>query len=125
MEVSSYYLQLSIKMILQLLRRKRQYKSQALRLASRVSPWSHRRTYFAAQKKDIHSDILFCERETAHEVRGTSALRGPERSGEDRTSRHVCASKKDDVHLHIAFFSRARDGDRTRDPLLGKEVLHR
>ena len=26
---------------------------------------------------------------------------------------------------YLFFYSRARDGDRTRDPLLGKEVLHR
>ncbi len=67
------------------------------------------------------------ERETAHEVRWTSALRGPKRSVEDRTLRHGCVSKqKKRYPTDISFFvSRARDGDRTRDPLLGKEVLHR
>ena len=29
-----------------------------------------------------------------------------------------------DILLYIKY-KRARDGDRTRDPLLGKEVLHR
>ncbi len=33
---------------------------------------------------------------------------------------------KKDIHLDVLFvYQRARDGDRTRDPLLGKEVLHR
>ncbi len=32
--------------------------------------------------------------------------------------------KKNDTDL-VSFFFQARDGDRTRDPLLGKEVLHR
>ena len=34
-------------------------------------------------------------------------------------------SKKAAIQFGITAFSRARDGDRTRDPLLGKEVLHR
>ena len=34
-------------------------------------------------------------------------------------------SKKAAIPFGITAFSRARDGDRTRDPLLGKEVLHR
>ena len=33
---------------------------------------------------------------------------------------------KKDIHMDVLFvYLRARDGDRTRDPLLGKEVLHR
>ena len=32
--------------------------------------------------------------------------------------------KKNDTDL-VSFFFQARDGDRTRDPLIGKEVLHR
>ena len=34
------------------------------------------------------------------------------------------SKKKNDTDL-VSFFFQARDGDRTRDPLLGKEVLHR
>ncbi len=66
-------------------------------------------------------------RETAHEVRGTSALRGPERSGEIRTSSPGLDSKKE---TRVSFsdtlvsFSQARDGIRTRDPRLGKAILH-
>ena len=68
---------------------------------------------------------FFCKRETAHEVRGTSALRGPERSGDIEPSSPGLDSKKAAIPFGITAFSRARDGDRTRDPLLGKEVLHR
>ena len=34
-------------------------------------------------------------------------------------------SKKKNDTDSVSFFFQARDGDRTRDPLLGKEVLHR
>ena len=80
------------------------------------------------KKGHLSMSFLFIqERETAHEVQWTSALRGPERSVDIEPSRHGCVSNKQkrtsfDV---LSVYSRARDGDRTRDPLLGKEVLHR
>ena len=65
------------------------------------------------------------KRETAHEVRRTSALRGPERSVDIELSSPGLDSKKSSDTIWYHCFFRARDGDRTRDPLLGKEVLHR
>ncbi len=39
---------------------------------------------------------------------------------------HSQITQKKDIHLDVlSCYLRARDGDRTRDPLLGKEVLHR
>ena len=40
-------------------------------------------------------------------------------------SANLSDAKKDSVSNETKSFCRARDGDRTRDPLLGKEVLHR
>ena len=59
----------------------------------------------------------------AHEVRGTSAC--ADRSGAETSNFRALAGleKKNDTDL-VSFFFQARDGDRTRDPLLGKEVLH-
>ncbi len=39
--------------------------------------------------------------------------------------RIVLETKKERYQRYRSFLFRARDGDRTRDPLLGKEVLHR
>ena len=55
---------------------------------------------------------------------GDLGLRGPERSVDIELSSPGRARKKNDTDL-VSFFFQARDGDRTRDPLLGKEVLHR
>ena len=59
-------------------------------------------------KKDIRLGYPFSisyERETSHEVRGTSALRGPEWNGEDRNARHGCASvtQKKDIRFGYPF----------------------
>ncbi len=57
---------------------------------------------------------------------GDLGLRGPERSVDIELSSPGRARKKERYRFGIVlFFMRARDGDRTRDPLLGKEVLHR
>ncbi len=62
--------------------------------------------------------------------RTTSGGRWPATTGAKRRHRtfEPCqGSKKRDrlvFHQSVSFF-RARDGNRTRDPLLGKEVLHR
>ena len=52
----------------------------------------------------------------------------PARTGAERRHRTfepwIGLEKKNDTNL-VSFFFQARDGDRTRDPLLGKEVLHR
>ncbi len=63
---------------------------------------------------------------TAHEVRGTSVLGGPERSGEDSNfgARQRSEKKKDSINDTVLLFSRAQDGIRTRDPRLGKAILH-
>ena len=63
------------------------------------------------------------KRETAHEVRGTSAC--ADRSGDIELSSPDQRSKKRTIPIWYRSFFQARDGDRTRDPLLGKEVLHR
>ena len=55
---------------------------------------------------------------------GDLGLRGPERSVDIELSSAAGLEKKNDTDL-VSFFFQARDGDRTRDPLLGKEVLHR
>lgn len=45
---------------------------------------------------------------------------------EENELRDTDVSRKNKRYLPISLIlSRARDGDRTRDPLLGKEVLHR
>lgn len=42
------------------------------------------------------------------------------------SSADVFKYKKEDISSRYPLlYMRARDGDRTRDPLLGKEVLHR
>ena len=66
------------------------------------------------------------EHETAQDVRGTSALRRPERSGDLEPSRPGGARKhqKDIPPDVFLCFYRARDGTRTRGPDLGKVVLH-
>ena len=52
----------------------------------------------------------------------------PARTGAERRHRTfepwIGLEKKNDTES-VSFFFQARDGDRTRDPLLGKEVLHR
>ena len=55
---------------------------------------------------------------------GDLGLRGPERSVDIELSSPGRARKKERYRFGIVLFQ-ARDGDRTRDPLLGKEVLHR
>ena len=62
-----------------------------------------------------------------HHENGNAGLnkRGPERSVDiELSSPDQRSKKKNDTDL-VSFFFQARDGDRTRDPLLGKEVLHR
>ena len=60
-----------------------------------------------------------------HHENGNAGLnkRGPERRHRTFEPRPTL-EKKNDTDL-VSFFFQARDGDRTRDPLLGKEVLHR
>ena len=71
---------------------------------------------------------LALERETLHEVRGTSACndRSEAETIELRAQDWARLITKKDIRSDIPFvIKKARDGDRTRDPLLGKEVLHR
>ena len=52
-----------------------------------------------------------------------SARTGAERRRSNFEPRRGSKNKR--VSNDTLLFLRARDGDRTRDPLLGKEVLHR
>ena len=77
---------------------------------------------------------ILCTMKT--EMRVLTSARRRTRSGGPRTARtgaerrhrtfepRPTLEKKNDTDL-VSFFFQARDGDRTRDPLLGKEVLHR
>ncbi len=58
------------------------------------------------------------ERETAHEVRWTSVLRGPKRSVENRTLRHGCASitKRTSIRMSFLLSKSARRGSNPRPP---------
>ena len=66
---------------------------------------------------------FFIKRETAHEVRGTSALRGPERSGDIRTSSPGLDSNKEKrISFRISFFlydSARRDSNPRPSPWQG------
>ena len=83
------------------------------------------------QKKDIHQMSLFCISLRARDVAerpGDVRLRRPERSVDIRTVRARQGSNIEKRAIHwMTLFSislRARDGIRTRDPRLGKAILH-
>ena len=69
-----------------------------------------------------------CRHEKSARRRTRSGGPRPARTGAERRHRtfepRIGLEKKNDTDL-VSFFFQARDGDRTRDPLLGKEVLHR
>ena len=76
----------------------------------------------------LQSPLGLIERETSQNVRWTFALRRPERSGDLEPSRSwIRSGKHKKGHpsgCPLLCFLRARDGTRTRDPDLGKVVLH-
>ena len=82
-------------------------------------------------KKDIHQMSLFCISLRARDVAerpGDVRLRRPQRSGDIRTvrARQGLNIEKRAIH-RMTLFSislKARDGIRTRDPRLGKAILH-
>ena len=68
------------------------------------------------------------ERETAQGAGGTCYARTESADEKiELRAQDVLVMYKKGYPYWISFFDikRARDGDRTRDPLLGKEVLHR
>ena len=79
------------------------------------------------KKKDIQMDVFFLFKESARRRTRSGGPR-PAQTGAERRHRtfepRPTLEKKNDTNL-VSFFFQARDGDRTRDPLLGKEVLHR
>ena len=80
-----------------------------------------------SQKKDIHTGYPYKkEHEASQNIRGTFAC--DDRSGDIRTVRTRQGSniQKKRYPTDISFFVslRARDGIRTRDPRLGKAILH-
>ena len=93
-------------------------------------------------KKRISRRISFLitrERDGCHKVQWTLALARPrgalasreiepklQSSWVSRSAPHFSDNKKGlPIRKSFLLSKRARDGDRTRDPLLGKEVLHR
>ena len=83
------------------------------------------------EKRAIHRMTLFSISLRARDVAerpGDVRLRRPERSGDIRTVRTRQGSniQKKRYPTDISFFVslRARDGIRTRDPRLGKAILH-
>ena len=83
------------------------------------------------EKRAIHQMSLFCISLSARDVAerpGDVRLRRPQRSGDIRTvrARQGLNIEKRAIH-RMTLFSislRARDGIRTRDPRLGKAILH-
>ena len=73
--------------------------------------WSVDGTFRARDGARGPGDLGFARTEAERRRLNLRALAGLEKN-------------KDDTFVSSLFF-RARDGDRTRDPLLGKEVLHR
>ena len=92
------------------------------------------------KKRTSHSEVLLLSkraRDGCHKVRWTLALARPRRalalreiepmlqsSMRSRSALHFSIIKKGYPDGYPFLLARARDGDRTRDPLLGKEVLH-
>ena len=98
--------------------------------------------HFSDNKKGlpIRKSYMLSKRARAgcHKVQWTLALARPrgalasreiepklQRSGVSRSAPHFSDNKKGlPIRKSFLLSKRARDGDRTRDPLLGKEVLH-
>ena len=74
----------------------------------------------------IGSNLFLIERETVHDIRWMSVLHRPEQSGdlEPFESGRTRLYTKGILLGYLLYIKRARDGTRTRDPDLGKVVLH-
>ena len=74
----------------------------------------------------IDSNFFLFERETVHDIRWMSVLHRPEQSGdlEPFESGRTRLYTKGILLGYLLYIRRARDGTRTRDPDLGKVVLH-
>ena len=74
----------------------------------------------------IGSNLFLIERETVHDIRWMSVLHRPEQSGdlEPFESGRTRLYTKGILLGYLLYIRRARDGTRTRDPDLGKVVLH-
>ena len=74
----------------------------------------------------IDSNLFLIERETVHDIRWMSVLHRPEQSGdlEPFESGRTRLYTKGILKGYLLYIKRARDGTRTRDPDLGKVVLH-
>ena len=74
----------------------------------------------------IGSNLFLIKRETVHDIRWMSVLHRPKQSGdlEPFESGRTRLYTKGILLGYLLYIRRARDGTRTRDPDLGKVVLH-